>query len=51
MVADFQRLAVMGIIFVIGDYRGVTVLSIIENQILKPINHVKYISKKKLLHY
>ena len=40
----------MGISFSIGDYRGVTVLSVMENQILKAINYIKYISKKKTLY-
>ena len=36
----------VGICFSNGDYRDVTVLSIMKNQILKAINHIKDISKK-----
>ena len=41
----------MGISLIIDNYCGITVLSIIKIQILKAINHIKYISKKKLWHY
>ena len=45
----FSKFSVVGISFSTGDYRGITVLSIMEKLILKVINHTKYISKKNLV--